>query len=83
MVHQSRYVEVSYEGIFFEHLTHFEKLKKAGEIKSVRLTGGGSRSPVLAQLFADVLNVEIEIPTNSETGTWGVAMAVGTRYWNV
>jgi L-xylulokinase len=66
-----------YEGIVFGHLTHFEKLKKAGEIKSVRLTGGGSRSPVLAQLFADVLNVEIEIPTNLETGTWGAAMAAG------
>jgi L-xylulokinase len=67
-----------YEGIVFGHLSHVEKLRKAGaEINSVRLTGGGSRSPVLAQLFADVLNTEIEIPATTETGTWGVAVAAG------
>jgi len=36
-----------YEGVVFCHLSHIEKLRIAGaQIKSARLTGGGSRSQV-------------------------------------
>ena len=68
-----------YEGIIFGHLNHIEKLNESGEVdlKTIRLTGGGSRSPVLSQMFADVLNTQIEVPNISETGTWGVAIAAG------
>jgi L-xylulokinase len=68
-----------YEGIVFGHLNHIDKLWESGEvdIKTVRLTGGGSRSPVLSQMFADVLNSRIEVPSTAETGTWGVAIAAG------
>jgi L-xylulokinase len=68
-----------YEGIIFGHLNHIEKLRESGEVdlKTIRLTGGGSRSPVLSQLFADVLNTRIEVPSTTETGTWGVAIAAG------
>jgi L-xylulokinase len=68
-----------YEGIVFGHLNHIKRLRESGEvnIKTIRITGGGSRSPVLSQMFADVLNVPVEVPNTTETGTWGVAIAAG------
>ncbi|NBB22007.1 hypothetical protein GVN20_21805 [Runella sp. CRIBMP] len=46
-------------------------------MKSIRLTCSGSRNPVLALLFADILNTDIEIPSNAETGIWEAEMAAG------
>lgn len=67
-----------YEGIVFGHASHIEKLTLSGAaFKRIRLTGGGSRSSYLAQLFADVLNRVIEVPARSETGTWGAAISAG------
>lgn len=67
-----------YEGIAFGHLQHLNNLRKAGaEIDQVRMTGGGARSTVLTQLFADVLNIKVEVPQVQETGTWGAALAAG------
>src|SRR5690606_2497380 len=67
-----------YNGIVIEHLAHINKLKCNGpEFKRIRLTGGGSRSPILCQIFADALNMTIEVPKSLETGTWGAAIAAG------
>ena len=67
-----------YEGIVFGHANHIEKLSQGGTaFKRIRLTGGGSRSHYLAQLFADVLDCVIEVPARSETGTWGAAVSAG------
>ncbi len=66
------------EGIVFGHVNHLEKLSSGGgTFDRIRLTGGGSRSEYLGQLFADVLNKVIEIPANPETGTWGAAISAG------
>ncbi len=67
-----------YEGVVYGHLDHINRLKEAGVVfDSARLTGGGSRSAVWAQMFADVLGVCIEVPARAETGAHGAALAAG------
>jgi L-xylulokinase len=67
-----------YEGVVFSHLSHINKLRVAGaQIQSVRLTGGGSRSRVWSQMFADMLQVPVEVSDGSELGARGAALAAG------
>lgn len=67
-----------YEGIVFSHLYHVEKLLRAGAtFDRARLSGGGARSVVWAQMFADALNMPLEIPDGFETGTRGAALSAG------
>jgi L-xylulokinase len=67
-----------YEGVVFGHLSHIEKLRAAGaQINSARLTGGGSRSAVWSQMFADTIQVPMEISDGNELGARGVALAAG------
>ncbi|MBZ0301395.1 MAG: carbohydrate kinase, partial [Anaerolineae bacterium] len=44
---------------------------------TVRLTGGGARSAVWSQLFADVLGVPVEVADSFESGARGAALAAG------
>ncbi|MCB0178607.1 MAG: carbohydrate kinase [Anaerolineae bacterium] len=67
-----------FEGVVFSHLNHIEKLRAAGaNFDIARLTGGGSRSKVWAQMFADILGTPIEIPDGTETGARGAALSAG------
>lgn len=67
-----------YEGIAFSHYAHIERLRRAGaSFEKARLTGGGARSAVWGQMFADLLGMTIEIPDGFETGTRGAALAAG------
>ena len=67
-----------YEGVAFGHLSHINKLRKAGaKIDSARLTGGGSRSHVWAQMFADVMQLPMEVPDGNEIGARGAALSAG------
>jgi L-xylulokinase len=70
-----------YEGVVFSHLSHFEKLRDAGgsdiHIESVRLSGGGARSRVWTQIFADTLQLPMEVPDGTEIGARGAAMSAG------
>ncbi|CAG1012275.1 L-xylulokinase [Anaerolineales bacterium] len=67
-----------YEGVVFGHLSHVEKLRKAGgQIHSARLAGGGSRSTVWSQMFADTLQVPMEISDGNELGARGAALSAG------
>jgi L-xylulokinase len=67
-----------YEGIVFGHRHHLDKLKAAGaHIDTIKLTGGGAKSPVWSQMFADVFNTPVDIPASSETGALGAAMTTG------
>jgi len=75
---RSHLLRAVYEGIVFSHLTHIEKLRGAGAaFDSARLTGGGARSPVWSQMFADALHLRVEVPDVYETGTRGAALAAG------
>jgi L-xylulokinase len=67
-----------YEGVVFGHLSHIEKLRKAGgQINTARLAGGGSRSAVWSQMFADTIQVPMEISDGNELGARGAALSAG------
>ena len=67
-----------YEGVVFGHLSHIEKLKNAGaKIDSVRLAGGGSRSYAWTQIFADTLEMPMQVSDGNELGARGAALSAG------
>lgn len=67
-----------YEGVVFGHLSHINRLRDAGAIiNSARLTGGGSRSEVWSQIFADTLQIPMEITNGTEIGARGAALSAG------
>lgn len=67
-----------YEGVVFGHLSHVEKLRKVGaQIDSIHLAGGGSRSKVWSQMFADAIEMPMVVSDGNELGARGVAMAAG------
>lgn len=67
-----------YEGVVYGHLDHVNRLKAAGaQMKVGRMTGGGARSTVWTQMFADALELPIEVPGATENAALGVAIAAG------
>lgn len=67
-----------YEGVAYGHLSHVETLGAAGlTMQGARLTGGGSRSAVWAQMFADVMQMPIEVTRSREMGARGAALVAG------
>ena len=71
-----------YEGIAFCHRMHLERLlaTRTEPPACIRLAGGAARSPVWAQMFADVMKLSVETVEANETGALGcaIAAAVGT-----
>ena len=66
------------EGVAFEHRRHIDVLRSAGiRFDSAVLSGGGSRSPVWPQIFADILGIPIAVAACAETGALGAAIAAG------
>jgi L-xylulokinase len=71
-------VRALYEGVVYGHLAHLDKLRAAGATMEVaRLTGGGSRSRVWTQIFADALQLPVEVPEGAELGARGAALCAG------
>ncbi len=68
------------EGVAFGLRDNFELMKQAGlkEIKQVRITGGGAKSPVWRQIIADILNVEIVTINSKEGAAFGAALLAAT-----
>lgn len=67
-----------YEGIVFSHATHVRKLLANREPpKSIRLSGGAANSDVWVQIFADVLQIPIDVTVDKEIGCLGACMAAG------
>ncbi len=67
-----------YEGIVFSHRMHIEKLLELRDRpQAVRMAGGVTKSDVWVQMFADALQMPVEISDNKELGTLGVAMCAG------
>ena len=79
--HSDRYVllRAIYEGIAFSNKHCLDVYPV--QINDVRLSGGGAKSPVWCQIFADILNSTIRIPTGSELGAkgsaWNAAFSIG------
>ncbi len=65
------------EGMVFNHRYHVEALTSALPAQRAGLTGGGSSSAMLAQLFADTLGMPIDIPESTEASALGAALCAG------
>lgn len=65
------------EGVVFNHKRHIDILTSAFRVTRVRLAGGGARSEVWSQMFADVLGLPAEVADAEETGALGSAMCAG------
>ncbi|MGD0088637.1 MAG: FGGY-family carbohydrate kinase [Planctomycetota bacterium] len=69
-------VRAVYEGIVFGHNTHYRRLLKFRRPpEAIRFSGGAARSAVWAQMFSDCFQVPVEIPTGTELGALGAAIA--------
>ena len=67
------------EGVAFGHREHIETMRRAGAVfNEAVLSGGGSRSLIWPQIFADVLGLPVSIARSRETGALGAAIAAGT-----
>lgn len=67
------------EGVVFGHRQHIETIRRAGAgFDEAVLSGGGSRSRLWPQIFADVLGVPVSVAVSRETGALGAAIAAGT-----
>lgn len=67
-----------FEGVAFEHRRHIDVLRSAGlRFDKAILSGGGARSPIWPQMFADILGIPIAVAQCSETGALGAAIAAG------
>ncbi len=67
-----------FEGVAFEHRRHIDVLRAAGiRFDSAILSGGGARSPIWPQMFADILGMPISIASCAETGALGAAIGAG------
>jgi L-xylulokinase len=66
------------EGICLEHRRHIERLSRAVATRlPLRLAGGAARSPIWAQLFADVCGRRVEVSPVAELGAAGAAVIAG------
>jgi L-xylulokinase len=67
-----------YEGVVFEHRRHIDKLRAAGAtFNRASLSGGGARSAVWCQMFADIIGVPVTVAACRETGALGAAVIAG------
>jgi len=73
------------EGVAFGLRDNLELIKGAGlgEIRQVRVSGGGARSPFWRQILADVMDVELVTLNTSEGAALGAALlaGVGVQVW--
>ncbi len=67
-----------FEGIVFCHMYHIEKLYKFRNAFDVaRISGGGTKSSLWVQMFADCLGLPVEVSAAKELGVMGAAMCAG------
>ena len=65
------------EGIVFNHRQHIDTLRECFSCSTARLTGGASRNPTVAQLFADILNMPVTVTDTNEAAARGAALCAG------
>lgn len=75
---QAHMLRAVYEGVVFSHWTHIQRLLKNRPMPhAIRLSGGAANSDVWLQIFADVMQVPVEVVQGKEQGALGAAMAAG------
>ena len=62
------------EGMVFNHRVHVSALCQTGSVTRVGISGGGSGQPAIAQLFADVLDMPVDVSSVREAGALGAAL---------
>lgn len=65
------------EGIAFNHRVHVDALRDGFRIDEARLTGGISRNPRFARIFADALGMAVTVSATEEAAAWGAALCAG------
>ncbi|GMB79835.1 FGGY-family carbohydrate kinase [Shinella zoogloeoides] len=65
------------EGIAFNHRVHVDALRDGFAPSTARLTGGVSRNPAMAGLFADILGMPVTATRTEEAAAWGAALCAG------
>jgi L-xylulokinase len=65
------------EGIVFNHRNHVEALRDGFDVREARLTGGVSRNPTFAQMFADILGMPLTVTAVDEAAAFGAALCAG------
>jgi L-xylulokinase len=65
------------EGIAFNHRVHVDALRGAFSPRQAKLTGGISRSPLFAQIFADAMGIPVIVTRTDEAAAWGAALCGG------
>ncbi|MCE6953131.1 carbohydrate kinase [Cereibacter sphaeroides] len=66
-----------FEGIVFAHKVDIDRLLSGNDAARpavIRLAGGASRSAIWSEMFADILDLPVEVPEGSELGALGVAI---------
>jgi len=66
-----------FEGVVFNHKTHVDWLLSSFDVSEARLAGGGAKSELWSQMFADALDLPIGITEVEETGALGAAICAG------
>jgi L-xylulokinase len=73
---RAQVIRAVYEGIALGHKVHVRKLLSSRPApRAARLAGGAAKSPLWAQMFADVLDLPVETVDANELGALGCAMA--------
>ncbi len=65
------------EGIAFNHRVHVDALREGFAPERARLTGGISRSPMFARIFANALGMPVTVRATEEAAAWGAALCAG------
>lgn len=65
------------EGIAFNHRLHVDALREGFAPGRALLTGGISRNPLFAQVFADALAMPVTVTETEEAAAWGAALCAG------
>lgn len=67
-----------FEGVAFAHRQHIERLRDTLAAPNiVRIAGGIVHSQIWLQIFADILQLPLEVVEGEELGTLGAAMCAG------
>ena len=73
--HRGHVLRAIQEGVVFAHKAHVNRLLRFRDApRTIRLTGGAARSEGWVQIFADVFQMPVEIPSGTELGALGAAI---------